>query len=336
MLPQISFVVPLYNEQATFPHLVKRLNDLMDRSPVRIEVVLIDDGSRDQTPRLMSDLALTDLRYHALFLSRNYGHQTALTAGLAVARGTEAIMVIDGDLQDPPELLTEFYAKLKEGFDVVYAVRQKRKEGLLKRSAYYMFYRFLASISSIHIPLDSGDFALLSRRVVDVMNRMPEESRYLRGMRSWIGFRQVGLPYERDERLAGEAKYSFKMLLSLAYNGIFNFSEYPIKFITRLGVGTLGLAFIYLIYNIYRKFFYNDVPQGFTAMILLLTLFSGVQLIALGIIGEYVLRTFFQAKGRPLFLVRDQIVEGRPLPDNRGQAIVAAQAIPPETEPVAR
>jgi polyisoprenyl-phosphate glycosyltransferase len=309
-MPQISIVAPLYNEQDTFPHLVKRLNALMDSSDLDLDVVLVDDGSRDQTAVMMSDLALSDPRYHAVFLSRNYGHQTALTAGLAVARGTEAVMVIDGDLQDPPELVTSFYAKLKEGFDVVYAVRQKRKEGIIKRSAYFLFYRFLASISSIKIPLDSGDFAMMSRRVVDVMNAMPEESRYLRGMRSWIGFKQVGMPYERDERVAGEAKYSFKMLWRLAYNGIFNFSEYPIKFITNLGIWTMVLSGIYLIYNILRRVIYNDVPQGFPATIFLITLFSGVQLIALGIIGEYVLRIFFQVKGRPLFIIREQIKDG--------------------------
>jgi polyisoprenyl-phosphate glycosyltransferase len=309
-MPQISIVAPLYNEQDTFPHLAKRLNTLMDSSPLDLEVVLVDDGSRDQTAVMMSDLALSDPRYHAVFLSRNYGHQTALTAGLAVARGSEAVMVIDGDLQDPPELVTEFFAKLKEGYDVVYAVRQKRKEGVIKRSAYFLFYRFLASISSIKIPLDSGDFAMMSRRVVDVMNTMPEESRYLRGMRSWIGFKQVGMPYERDERVAGEAKYSFKMLWRLAYNGIFNFSEYPIKFITNLGLWTIGLSGIYLVYNLLRRFLYNDVPQGFPATIFLITLFSGVQLIALGIIGEYVLRIFFQVKGRPLFIIREQIKDG--------------------------
>ena len=304
---QLSIIVPLYNEEATFPFLIQRLTDLMNALEERIEVVLIDDGSRDSTPLLMNELALTDSRFNAVFLSRNYGHQTALTAGFSAARATEAVMVIDGDLQDPPEMLMPFYEQFKKGYDIVYAVRKKRKEGWFKRTAYFLFYRFLGAISSVDIPLDSGDFALLSRRAVDVLNAMPEESRYLRGMRSWIGFRQIGIPYERDERRAGEAKYSFEMLWRLAYNGIFNFSEYPIKFITQLGVGTGLLACIYLLYNLVRKFVYGDVPQGFTALVFLITLFSGVQLVALGIIGEYVLRIFFQVKGRPLFLIRDQI-----------------------------
>lgn len=305
--PQISIVAPLYNESESFPHLVTRLNALMDTTPLTIEVVLIDDGSRDNTATLMQQLALADGRYHCVFLSRNYGHQIALTAGLAAAKGTEALFIIDGDLQDPPELLTQFYDKLNEGYDVVYAVRKKRKEGWFKKMAYFMFYRFMRSISYVDIPLDSGDFSMISRRVANVLNQMPEESRFIRGMRSWIGFRQVGLEYERDARVAGEPKYSFKMLRRLAYNGIFNFSEYPIKFVTRLGMFAILVALVYLIFNLVKKYYFGGVPQGFAALVFLITLFSGVQLIALGLIGEYVLRIFFQTKGRPLYVVREII-----------------------------
>lgn len=305
--PQISIIAPLYNESETFPHLIKRLNEVMDSSDLRIEVVLIDDGSRDNTPKLMQVLALSDERYHCIFLARNHGHQLALTAGLAYARGTEGVMVIDGDLQDPPELLTQFYPYLKQGNDVVYAVRKKRKEGFLKRSAYFLFYRILKSISYIDIPLDSGDFALMSRRVVNIMNKMPEESRYLRGMRTWVGFKQIGVEYERSERQAGESKYSFSMLFKLAYNGIFNFSEFPIKFVSRLGGLTVVVALIYFISVVIKKFFYQQVIEGFTALLFIIILFSGVQLIALGVIGEYVLRVFFQSKNRPLFIVKETI-----------------------------
>ena len=305
--PQISIVAPLYNESETFPHLVQRLNTLMDSSPLSIEVVLIDDGSRDDTPAKMQQLALTDERYLCVFLARNHGHQLALTAGLSQARGSEALMVIDGDLQDPPELLPKFYEKFKEGFDVVYAVRKKRKEGFVKKAAYFLFYRFMKSISYIDIPLDSGDFSLISRRVVDILNKMPEESRYIRGMRSWIGFKQTGLEYERDERIAGEAKYTFKMLFNLAYNGIFNFSEFPIKFVTRTGVFALVLAAAYFGFTMFKKVAYGSVPEGFTALLFVIILFSGLQLIALGLIGEYVLRIFFQAKNRPLFIIKEVI-----------------------------
>ncbi|QJD79103.1 glycosyltransferase family 2 protein [Spirosoma rhododendri] len=305
--PQVSIIAPLYNESETLPHLVTRLNTLMDRLSLRIEVVLVDDGSRDQTALLMQELALADARYHCVFLSRNYGHQIALTAGIAAARGSEALFIIDGDLQDPPELLPDFYQKLKEGYDVVYAVRKKRKEGWLKRMAYAGFYKFMRSISYVDIPLDSGDFSLISRRVANVMKQMPEESRFIRGMRSWIGFRQTGIEYDRDARLVGTSKYSFKMLRKLAYNGIFNFSEYPIKLVTRLGVITLVFAVLYLIQTLIKKYYYGDVPQGFTATLLVIILFSGVQLLALGLIGEYVLRIFFQSKGRPLYIVREVI-----------------------------
>ena len=307
--PQISIVAPLYNEAESLPHLVARLNAVMDASPLCIEVVLVDDGSRDDTAASMQQLALTDGRYHCVFLSRNYGHQIALTAGMAVARATEALFIIDGDLQDPPELLPEFYAKIGEGYDVVYAVRKKRKESWFKRVAYSTFYRLMRSISYVDIPLDSGDFSLISRRVADVLSQMPEESRFIRGMRSWIGFRQIGVEYERDARQAGESKYSFKMLRKLAYNGIFNFSEYPIKLVTRLGMITLGVATLYLIQTLIKKYVYGDVPQGFTALLFVIILFSGVQLIALGMIGEYVLRIFFQTKGRPLYVVREVIRE---------------------------
>lgn len=307
--PQISIVAPLYNESETFPHLIKRLNTVMDSSNLKIEIVLIDDGSRDNTAQLMQAIALSDERYHCIFLARNHGHQLALTAGLAHARGTEGVMVIDGDLQDPPELLLEFYPYLQQGNDVVYAVRKKRKEGFLKRTGYFLFYRILKSISYIDIPLDSGDFALMSRRVVNIMNKMPEESRYLRGMRTWVGFKQIGVEYERSERQAGESKYSFSMLFKLAYNGIFNFSEFPIKFVSRLGVLAILVALFYFISVVIKKFFFQEVIEGFTSLLFIIILFSGVQLFALGVIGEYVLRVFFQSKNRPLFIIKETIVD---------------------------
>jgi len=282
----------------------------MDNSPLSIEVVLIDDGSRDGTPDMMRQVALADKRYHCIFLSRNHGHQLALSAGMSAALGSEALFIIDGDLQDPPELLPEFYGLLKQGNDVVYAVRQKRKEGFIKKTGYYLFYRLLKSISYIDIPLDSGDFALVSRRVIDIMNKMPEESRYLRGIRSWIGFRQVGYPYERDERAAGESKYSFSQLFRLAYNGIFNFSEFPIKFMTNIGGISILIALIYFIIVLIKKIFFTQVIEGFTSLLFVIILFSGVQLFALGVIGEYVLRIFFQSKQRPLFIIKEEIVNG--------------------------
>lgn len=305
--PEISIVVPLYNEEEGLQMLVDRLNAVMDASSRTIEVVLINDGSKDKTGDIIRALALSDRRYRAIMLSRNFGHQLALSAGMEHALGTKAIFIIDGDLQDPPELLDEFYAKYEEGYDVVYAIRKGRKESRFKKAAYFSFYRMLKSISKIDLPVDSGDFSLISREVVDVLNKMPEESRYIRGMRSWVGFRQVGIEYERAERQAGESKYSFKQLLGLAYNGIFNFSEFPVKILTWLGVASVSVSLVYLVTVLIKKFFFGGVPEGFTALLMAIILFSGVQLISLGIIGEYVLRIFFQVKKRPLFLVREII-----------------------------
>ncbi len=310
--PQISIVIPLYNEAAGFNLLIDRLNQLIKNSEYSIEVILVNDGSRDKTPLLMNELALTDHHYQCVFLARNHGHQLALTAGLTYVNCSEAVFIIDGDLQDPPELLGHFYEKYKEGYEVIYGIRRKRKEGAVKKFAYWFYYRLLKNISSIDIPLDSGDFALLSRRVVDHLNAMPERSRFIRGMRTWIGFRQTGLEYERDARSAGEAKYTFKMLFNLAYNGIFNFSEFPVKFITRLGMLTMIGAFIFFVYVVIKMYLIGGVPPGYASLFLAISIFSGVQLLALGLIGEYVLRIYDQVRARPLFIV-DKVIKNKEL-----------------------
>ncbi len=310
--PDLSIVIPLYNEEQVFQQLIERLDTIIEHSSHEIEVILVDDGSKDSTPLLMKKKAMEDGHYHSIFLSRNYGHQIALSAGLQHVNANEAVMIIDGDLQDPPELLDELYAKYLEGFEVVYAVRKKRKEGFIKKLSYFLFYRFIKKMSKIDLPLDSGDFALLSRRVVDILNSMPEQSRYLRGMRSWVGFKQVGVEYERKERAAGESKYSIKMLLGLAYNGIFNFSEVPIKFLTNIGFVSIFVSLIYLIYSIVMRITTDEIPSGFTALLFVIVLFGGVQLISIGIIGEYIIRTFFQVKGRPLYIV-DQRIQDKAL-----------------------
>jgi polyisoprenyl-phosphate glycosyltransferase len=226
---------------------------------------------------------------------------------MEAASGTHAVMIIDGDLQDPPELITPFYSKIKEGYDVVFAVRTKRKEGMVKRSAYWIFYRLLKSISKVDIPLDSGDFCMMTRTVNDAVVAMPEQSRFIRGMRTWVGFNQIGLEYERQKRQAGEPKYTFKKLFQLAYDGIFNFSDVPLKVITKLGIFTILLSIVYLGYVLMKKIFFGAVPEGFTALIAAIVLFSGVQLICLGVIGEYVARIYDQVRGRPLFIVRQKI-----------------------------
>lgn len=305
--PKINLIVPLYNEQAVFESLIERLSALIKNTQLGIEVILVDDGSKDNTPLLMRQLSLTDKHFTSVFLSRNFGHQLALTAGLQYVNATDAIMVIDGDLQDPPELLAEFYTYYQKGYDIVYAVRQKRKEGVLKRLAYKWFYKFLKSVSYIDIPLDSGDFSLISRRAVDILNKMPEESRFIRGMRSWIGFNQIGVSYERQERQAGDSKYPFKKLMALAFSGIFNFSEFPVKLLFKTGIFAVLLSLCYLGYTLFEKFYYHSVPSGFTALLFFVVLMGGLQLIAIGLLGEYILRIFFQVKNRPLVIIKEHI-----------------------------
>lgn len=316
-LPQISFVIPLYNEEANFVQLTGRINTLLDTLTYPVEVVLVNDGSRDRTPELMNHLALGDARYTCVFLSRNHGHQLALTAGLSVASATRAVLILDGDLQDPPELIHQFMEKLDQGFDVIYGVRKKRKESFLKKMAYWSYYRIMNGIAQIDLPLDSGDFGMISRKALDYLNSMPEQNRYIRGMRTWIGFRQVGIEYERSARFAGETKYSWKKLFELAYSGIFNFSSFPVKFITRLGIMSILVAIIYLLYVLTEKLFFDGVPSGFTSLIAAIIMFSGVQLISLGIIGEYVLRIYQQSQQRPLFII-DKIISDKELKDGQG------------------
>jgi dolichol-phosphate mannosyltransferase len=313
----ISIIVPLYNEQAVFNNLIERLVKVIDTTLFSCEVILIDDGSTDNTRHLVEKICEKDSRFTGILLSRNHGHQLAVSAGLANVRGQKGAMIIDGDLQDPPELVKEFYELLVNGYDVIYAIRKNRKESFFKKVAYSTYYRLQKKISSFNIPIDSGDFSMLSRRVVDNMNNMPEQSRYLRGMRAWVGFKQIGYEYDRDERHAGETKYSWKKLFELAFNGIFNFSDFPVKFITRMGFITVVFSLIYFGYNIYRKLFYADVPQGFTATILAIILFSGVQLISLGLIGEYVLRIYNQVRNRPLFIIEKIIQEGKEKSENK-------------------
>lgn len=309
--PQVSFVIPVYNEESNLPMLADRLVKIMDQSAINLEAVLIDDGSRDNSRTMLQQLALSDPRFHVVLLSRNHGHQLALTAGLSVARGSEGVFVLDGDLQDPPELLDTFYAKFQEGYDVVYAVREKRKEVFYKRFAYFIFYRILKKIANIDIPLDSGDFSFMSRRVVNVLNKMPEESRFIRGMRTWIGFKQIGIAYDRQERASGDSKYSFSKLVQLALNGIYNFSEFPIKFVTSLGGFAIVSSVIYLIFVVVKKMFFDQVIEGFTALLFVIILFGGIQLMAIGVLGEYILRIFFQSKSRPNFIIEKEICAGK-------------------------
>ncbi len=309
----VTILVPVYNEAEVLPLLIERLDTLITTLDIRVSVLLVDDGSDDETPIIIENVLAGKQNYSALFLSRNFGHAGAITAGIAeIAESVDAVFIIDGDLQDPPELLKSFLSKMAEGYDVVYGIRKNRKEGFVKRACYKLYYRLLKRFSNITMPLDAGDFCLISKRVLVQLKRMPEESRYLRGMRSWVGFKQVGVAYERSERHSGKPKYSFRSLFKLAFNGVFNFSEFPIRFIGYIGLFSVLLSMLYLAITLYKKFVHGTVPEGFTALIFAIVLFSGVQLLSIAVIGEYVLRIFFQVKQRPLFIVKSRILNGQP------------------------
>ncbi len=266
------------------------------------ELVFVDDGSTDRTYDIMEEAARSETRIVALSLSRNFGHQTAITAGLDHATG-DAVVVMDGDLQDAPEVIPQLVEKYHEGFDVVYAKRVRRKEPWLLRLCYFVFYRMIAKLSDIQLPLDSGDFGLMSRRVVDHLRRMPEHHRYLRGMRSWVGFRQTGIDVERADRHSGRSKYNLLRLMKLAFDGIFAFSIVPIRAAALVGAAVMFLSTIYVLYAVYAKLFLHQSPQGFTALIVVVTFLSGVLLFFLGVIGEYVGRIYEETKARPHYVV---------------------------------
>jgi dolichol-phosphate mannosyltransferase len=295
--------IPFFNDADVLPELRRRLGQVLDQLPGGPhEVVLVDDGSEDGSRELLAQAAAEDPRFVVLFLSRNFGQQAALTAALDHATG-DAVVLLDADLQDPPEAIPAFVAKHQEGYDVVYARRVRRKEGPLLRACYYLFYRLLALLSDTPLALDSGDFGLLSRRVVDTLRAMPEQNRYLRGLRSWIGFRQIGLTVERHERYAGESKYTLRRLVKLALDGIFSFSLVPLRLASLAGCGALAASCGYALYALVVRFLGGGSPPGFTALIVAVVFLSGVQLLSLGVVGEYVGRLYQETKRRPHYIV---------------------------------
>lgn len=307
----ISIVIPCFNEEEVLRPLRERLTAACNGWKHRWEVIAVDDGSRDSTWEILKRYQSEDPRWKGLSFSRNFGHQAAVSAGLHHATG-DAVFIIDADLQDPPEELHRFIAKWEEGYDVIYGVRQKRKEGMLKRFCYWAFYRLMAKAVQFEIPLDSGDFCLMSRRMVDTLNQMPERNRFVRGLRAWAGFRQVAIPYERHGRAAGQPKYDFTKLLKLALDGMISFSGLPLKVAAQAGflVSALSLAGILftLAQRIFRGFFESiglaPVP-GFATIVIAILFMGGVQLIFLGVIGEYLYRIFDEVKQRPGWIVRE-------------------------------
>ena len=313
----LSVIVPCFNEQEVIRATNQRLIDALGNNPeFAVEIVYVNDGSFDRTEEILFDLAEGDKRVRVISLSRNFGHQPAVTAGLAHAVG-DVVAILDADLQDPPEVILQMIDKWREGFDVVYGVRFKRKEGIFKRFCYASFYRLYSLLANTEVQPDSGDFALLDRRVVDLINSLPEKNRFVRGLRAWTGFRQTGLVYERAARAGGKTKYPFHKLMKLAFDGIFDFSTAPLTiiFITGLII-SLTSALVALLYTIARIGDFTifgrspgDVP-GFTTLILAILFFSGVQLISVGILGEYLGRVYQEAKMRPTYVVKE--VRGEP------------------------
>ena len=304
----LSVVVPCYNEEAVIDETHRRLSDVVERiEDLHFELVYVDDGSHDRTPDILARLQCADPHVRVLRLSRNFGHQTAITAGVAHASG-HAVVIIDADLQDPPELIPQFVARWREGYDVVYGVRTKREgESRFKRWTAAAFYRVINRLSEVQIPIDTGDFRLIDRRVVDALLAMPESARFVRGMVAWIGFRQIAVPYQRAAREAGETKYPLVKMMHLALDAVSSFSVAPLRLATWTGFATSALAVLGILYALITRLFTNIWVTGWTALIIAVLFMGGVQLIALGIIGEYVGRVYGEAKLRPLYLVADRL-----------------------------
>lgn len=302
--PKICVVLPIYNEHENLRVLVARLLPVLERSTHGFfEVVWVDDGSDDGSAELLDAFHGEDPRMKVIHFSRNFGHQAALQAGLDSARA-DAVVLMDADLQDPPELVEQFLEKWIEGYDVVYAVRKQRREGLVKRAAYRLFYRSLKAIAQVDVPLDAGDFCLLDQRVVTVLRSLRERNRFVRGLRSWVGFRQVGVEYVREARHAGVPKYTFRKLVELAFSGYIGFSAMPLHVATWLGLVLSTMGFAIAAWVVVTKLLDPAIPHGWASTLAVLCVTSGVNLLMLGIIGEYLSRVYDEVRQRPLYVVR--------------------------------
>lgn len=304
---KLSVAIPLYNEAPLVDELLQRTGRVLDQIPGGPhEIVCVDDGSTDETWARLKAASRDDPRIVALSFSRNFGHQAAFSAALDHVTG-DAVVLMDGDLQDPPEAIPRLLEAHRQGYDVVYAVRIKRKEGWLLRACYRLFYATIALLANIRLPRGAGDFSLMSRRVVDELTRSQERSRYLRGLRTWVGFPQVGIPIERAERYCGRSKYSLRRLFRLAFDGIFAFSIVPLRAATLLGAVTVIFSIAVSVYSLWAKLFLDRSPQGFTALIVSMAFFAGTQLLFLGVIGEYIGRIYEEVKGRPIYIIQEKV-----------------------------
>ncbi|MEB3187523.1 MAG: glycosyltransferase family 2 protein [bacterium] len=303
--PVFSIVVPIYNEEEVLPELYRRLTGAMDAQGETYELVFVNDGSRDRSLELLRGLADGDARLKVIDFARNFGHQAAITAGMDLATG-DAVVVIDADLQDPPEVIARLAEKWREGYEVVYAIREKRQgDSLFKRSTAAAFYRLLRRVTSVDIPLDTGDFRLMDRRAIEAFKGLRERHRFVRGLVSWIGFRQTGVAFVRDERHAGVTKYPLRKMLKFAFDGLTSFSFAPLQLATYSGFVTAFTAFLGILWVVWVKLFTTEALPGWASQIVCTLLLGGIQLISLGIIGEYIGRIYDEVKGRPLYITRE-------------------------------
>jgi glycosyltransferase involved in cell wall biosynthesis len=303
---KLSLIMPAYNEESTIPLMIERLKKVIAQleHTYNIEIIFIDDGSRDNTLELFRQQSLKDKRFKYISFSRNFGQQTAYSAGIDAADG-DAVITMDIDLQDPPEIIPKLIDKWEEGYDVVYTIKKKRKENILKRICYKSFYFLLKKVSYLNIPMDSGIFGLMDRLVVDVLKSMPERNRFIPGLRTWAGYRHIGIEYERAKRAAGKPKYTLIKLIELAYNGIFSFSLLPLRLITIIGFILALLSFIAVIGIIIFRLVYKVTPPGWASLAVILSFNQGILLLFIGLIGEYIGRIFEEVKQRPKYIVKE-------------------------------
>lgn len=299
-----SLILPVYNEEENIRILYERISLVMKKLHESYEMVFINDGSHDTTLQILNKLNQNDKKVKIISFSRNFGHQAAVSAGLFYSSGDQ-VAILDADLQDPPEILSEFFSKLDEGYDIVYAIRKNRKEPIFLKLAYLIFYRVFKTMANIEVPLDSGDFCVMTKKVVKQINQLPEHNRFIRGLRSWTGYKQTGISYTRNKRHAGTSKYSITKLFKLAFDGFISFSYIPLQFMFFMGITSMIISILGSILAIYFKYFttaYKHVP-GFATTIILIMFIGGLQLFSIGLIGEYIRRIYDEVRGRPNYII---------------------------------
>jgi glycosyltransferase involved in cell wall biosynthesis len=306
---ELSIVIPIFNEEANIDILYKRLSTVLSGITSHYEMIFINDGSKDRSLEKIKVFASEDNKIKFIDFSRNFGHQIAVTAGLDKSIG-KAVVIIDADLQDPPEIIFDLYTKMKEGYQVVYAKRKKRQgESFMKRTTAKLFYRLLAKITSVDIPVDTGDFRIIERKVVDELKKMPEQQKFLRGQISWVGFNQTFIEYDRDERQHGKTGYTYKKMIKLALDGITSFSEFPLKVASMTGFVFSGISFLLILYALYGRFVLNTNQPGWTSLMLSVSFIGGIQLLCIGIIGEYIGRIGANIRNRPLYIINESNIK---------------------------